>query len=475
MHYITGTDRSQTLLLPPAIDDYVGPDNPVRFIDAFVDGLDLTGLGFARAMPKRTGRPSYHPADLLKLYIYGYLNSVRSSRRLETETHRNLEVIWLMRQLRPDFKTIADFRRDNRAAFKGVFRQFVRLCADLNLYGKEILAVDGTRLKAVNNRDKNFTKAKLAKQLHEMDQRLDAYFKDMAVADRAETGSDNVQNIVAKIERLQVRKTKLKATQQELIKNGQDQISLTDPDARSMHSGTRIGVGYNVQIAVDAKHHLIAEQEVHSKVSDQGLLAETTRAAKDNLDIEEIIVVADGGYYQIDDLAACEDDNITPYVPAKRSKTYKGGDRFGKADFNFDEEENAFTCPGGSRLTPVARGTEKGKAFTTYAKRSACSRCAIKSKCTAAKEYRRVHRYDNEAVLDRVKARMKAWPQAMALRQRTVEHPFGSIKHWMGHRDFLTRRLPNVRAEFSLTALAFNIRRAITLIGVQGLIEAARA
>jgi transposase len=196
---MTGPARSQTLLLPPAIDDYVGPDNPVRFIDAFVDGLDFANLGFARTMPKRTGRPSYHPADLLKLYIYGYLNRVRSSRRLETETHRNLEVIWLMRQLRPDFKTIADFRRDNRAAFKGVFRQFVRLCADLNLYGKEILAVDGTRLKAVNNRDKNFTKAKLAKQLHEMDQRLDTYFKDMAAADRAEAGSEHTQNIAAKI------------------------------------------------------------------------------------------------------------------------------------------------------------------------------------------------------------------------------------------------------------------------------------
>jgi len=394
MRYMTGPARSQTLLLPPAIDDYVGSDNPVRFVDAFVDGLDLTGLGFARAIPKRTGRPSYHPADLLKLYIYGYLNRVRSSRRLETETHRNLEVIWLMRQLRPDFKTIADFRRDNRAAFKGVFRQFVRLCADHNLYSKEILAVDGSRLKAVNNRDKNFTKAKLAKQLHEMDQRLDTYFEDMATADRVEAGSENAQNIAAKIARLQARQTRLKATQQEMAKSGQDQISLTDPDARAMHSGTRIGVGYNAQIAVDAKYNLIAEQEVHSKVSDQGFLSETTRSAKDNLGIEEVIVVADGGYYQLDDLAACEDANITPYVPATKSKTYKDGYRFGKAGFTFNQEENAFTCPGGSVLTPVARGTEKGKAFTTYAKRSACSQCAIKSECTTAKEYRRVHRYD---------------------------------------------------------------------------------
>jgi transposase len=475
MRYMTGPARFQILLLPPAIDDYVGPDNAVRFIEAFVNGLDLGQLGFSRAMPERTGRPGYHPADLLKLYIYGYLNRVRSSRRLETETHRNLEVIWLMRQLRPDFKTIADFRRENRTAFKGVFRQFVRLCADLDLYGREMLAVDGTRLKAVNNRDNNFTKAKLAKQLSEIDQKLDTYFNDMSQADRTEAGTDKTQNVAAKIERLRKKQAKLRATQQQLKETGEDQISLTDPDARAMHPGSRIGVGYNAQIAVDAKHHLIAEQEVHNKVSDQGLLTETVIAAKEVLGVDEISVVADGGYYQVDDLAACEDANITPYVPAKKPKTYKDGDRFGKTDFIYDVKQDAYICPGGSHLTKVGRGTEKGKPYTVFAKRSACTACGIKSKCTAAKNYRRIHRYDNEAVLDRVKARMAAWPQAMALRQRTVEHPFGSIKHWMGHRDFLTRRLPNVRAEFSLTALAYNIRRAITLVGVEGLIKAAQA
>ena len=475
MRYIPGSDRSQTLLLPPMIDDYVSADNPVRFIDAFVDGLDLAALGFGRAKPERTGRPGYHPSDKLKLYIYGYLNRVRSSRRLEAETHRNLEVIWLMRELRPDFKTIAAFRRDNRAAFKGVFRQFVRLCAELDLYGREVLAVDGTRLKAVNNRDKNFTKGKLAKQLAKIDQKLDAYLEEMAASDRCETGQNATQNLPEKIDRLRKRQGELRATEKDLHDSGEDQISLTDPDARAMHPGTRIGVGYNVQIAVDAKHHLIAEHEVYNHVSDQGLLAETAEAAQTLLGVDEITVVADGGYYQVDDLAACEAAKITPYVPPQKPKTYKDGERYGKADFTFDEEQNAYTCPGGSTLTPVSRGKDKGKPFTTYAKRAACTSCKIKSRCTAAKGYRRIHRYENEAVLERVKARLAAWPEAMELRRKTVEHPFGSIKHWMGHRDFLTRRLPNVRAEFSLTALAYNIRRAITLVGVSGLIEATRA
>ena len=270
MGHISGEDRSQLLLLPDAVDDYVGPDNPVRFIDAFVDSLDLEETGFQRVRPNDKGRPGSDPADLLKLYIYGYLNRVRSSRRLEVETHRNLEVIWLLRQLRPDFKTIADFRRDNRSAFRQVFREFVRLCRELDLYGRELIAVDGTRIKAVNNRDRNFTRATLKRDLQRIDDQLERYLEQMNEADAnaASGGGNSVADLQDKIASIRKRKETLEGHRQKLDETGEAQLSLTDPDSRSMHSGTRVGVGYNVQLAVDSKHNLIAEQQVHSKVSD---------------------------------------------------------------------------------------------------------------------------------------------------------------------------------------------------------------
>ncbi len=267
MRHIPGIDRSQVLLLPEAVDDYVGRDNPVRFIDAFVDGLDLATAGFERATPKATGRPGYDPADLLKLYIYGYLNRVRSSRRLEAESKRNLEVIWLLRRLSPDFKTIADFRRINRAAFRQVFREFVRLCRELELFGRELVAVDGTRIKAVNSRERNFTKAKLEKALAESDERLSRYLDRLDEADGQDesgTGGGEVENIREKIAAIQGRRERFEEHRDALAASGEDQLSLTDPDSRAMHAATRVGVGYNIQIAVDAKHKLIAEQQVHS-------------------------------------------------------------------------------------------------------------------------------------------------------------------------------------------------------------------
>ena len=314
MAHVLGEDRSQLLLLPDAVDDYVGPDNPVRFIDAFVDSLDLEEAGFQRVRPNDKGRPDYDPADMLKLYIYGYLNRIRSSRRLETETHRNLEVIWLLRQLTLDFKTIADFRREDRNAFRQVFRQFVRLCRELDLYGRELIAVNGTRIKAVNNRDRNFTRAKLKRDLQRIDDRLERYLEQMNEADTNEaTGRANsVADLQDKIATIRKRKETLEGHRQKLDETGEAQLSLTDPDSRSMHSGTRVGVGYNVQIAVDSKHNLIAEQQVHSKVSDLGLLAETATAARENLAVDEIDAVADGGYYKIEDIEDCEAGGSRP-------------------------------------------------------------------------------------------------------------------------------------------------------------------
>ena len=309
MAHIPGDDRSQLLLLPDSVDDYVGPDNVVRFIDAFVDGLDLQAAGFGRVQAKTTGRPGYDPADLLKLYIYGYLNRVRSSRRLAVEARRNIEMIWLLRRLTPDFKTIADFRRDNRTAFRQVFREFVVLCRELDLFGRELIAVDGTRIKAVNSRERNFTKAKLARALAESDERLARYLKQLDDADRDDKdapGGGTVEKLQEKIAAVKGRRERLEGHGKALAESGEDQLSLTDPDARAMHSSSRVGVGYNIQIAVDTKHKLIAEQQVHNKVSDLGLLTETAAAARENLGVDKIDAVADRGYFKIEDIEACE-------------------------------------------------------------------------------------------------------------------------------------------------------------------------
>ena len=478
MAYITGEDRSQLLLLPDAVDDYVGSDNPVRFIDAFVDGLDLEAAGFQRVQPADKGRPGYDPADLLKLYIYGYLNRIRSSRRLEVETHRNLEVIWLLRQLKPDFKTIADFRRDNRAAFRAVFRQFVRLCRELDLYGRELLAVDSTRIKAVNNRDRNFTRAKLKTHLQRIDERLDRYLDQMneADADDAGDGSVAVANLLDKIASLRNRKEALERHRQTLDDTGEAQLSLTDPDSRSMHSGTQVGVGYNAQIAVDTKHNLIAEQQVHSKVSDLGLRAETAAAARENLAVCEIDVVADRGYYKIEDIAACEAAGITPYVPRPDRSTARNSGHFPKSEFQYDAATDTYRCPAGERLKPLYRGSvdksHTGTYVVSYVNRAACRVCTLRERCTK-KTYRSLKRFENESTMERMADRLAARPGMMARRRKSVEHPFGSIKQWMGQGAFLTRRLGNVRGEFSLTALAYDMRRAMNLVGIPTLIAVA--
>ena len=304
MPHIVGHDRSQLLLLPESLDDYVGPENPVRVIEAFVEGLNLPAAGFARVEAEETGRPGYRPADLLKLYIYGYLNRIRSSRRLEAETHRNIEVIWLLRHLKPDFKTIADFRRDNRKAFRPVFRQFVLLCKQLDLFGRELLAVDGTRIKAVNNKDRNFTRASLAEFIKLADARLDDYLQRLDQSDASEitTGGSRVKNLAEKIAAIRQRRMRCEEMLAHLDQTGEEQISLTDPDSRAMAAHTRVGVGYNVQVAVDTKHKLIVEQQVTNQVVDMGLLTQTAAPAKEVLGVETIAVVADRGYFSIEDI-----------------------------------------------------------------------------------------------------------------------------------------------------------------------------
>jgi transposase len=418
MAHISGHDRSQLLLLPEAVDDYVAADNPVRFIEAFVDGLDLAALGFTGTVPKATGRPGYAPADLLKLYIYGYLNRVRSSRRLEAETHRNIEVIWLLRHLKPDFKTIADFRRDNRKAFRPVFRQFVLLCKQLDLFGRELLAVDGTRIKAVNNKDRNFTRASLAEFIRLADKKLDDYLQRLDQSDATEqtAGGARVANLAEKI----------------------------------------------------------VEQQVTNQVLDMGLLTETAEPAKEILGVETIDVVADMGYFKIEDIEACEKAHMVPYVPRpQRGPSVRKG-LFRKDEFKYDAETDSMICPAGQRLHPYTSSLLRGLKKINHANRAACRDCPLRSRCTG-NQFRSVSRLENEAVLDRMAARLALRPGILGQRREAVEHPFGTIKQWMYQGAFLMRGLEKVRAEFSLTALAYNIRRVLNLVTFDKLMVAMKA
>jgi transposase len=476
MTHITGHDRCQTLLLPESLDDYVGAENPVRFIEGFVGSLDLAAAGFARVQAKQTGRPGYAPADLLKLYIYGYLNRVRSSRRLEAETHRNIEVIWLLRHLKPDFKTIADFRSDNRNAFRPIFRQFVLLCRQLDLYGRELLAVDGTRIKAVNNKDRNFTRASLTQFINLADAKLDDYLQRLDQSDVTENGTvgSRVKNLAEKIAAIGKRRARCKAMLAELDRTGEDQISLTDPDSRAMAAHTRVAVGYNVQIAVDVKHKLIVEQQVTNQVVDLGLLTQTAEPAKQILGVETIAVVADRGYFKIEDIEACEKAGIEPYVPRpQRGPSVKAG-LFRKDEFQYDPASDSYVCPAGRRLHPYSSSLLRGLKKINYVNKLACDDCAIRARCTGGK-FRTVSRLENEAVLDRMQVRLAKRPDVLDRRRETVEHPFGSIKQWMNQGAFLMRGLNKVRAEFSLTALAYNLRRVLNLVGFAELMAAVAA
>ena len=475
MTHISGFERSQLLLLPEAVDDYVGADNPVRFIDAFVDELNLAAAGFVRVEAKATGRPGYAPADLLKLYIYGYLNRVRSSRRLEMECHRNIEVIWLLRNLKPDFKTIADFRRDNRAAFRSVFREFVLLCRRLDLFGRELLAVDGTRIKAVNNKDRNFTRNSLQDFIRAADERLEDYLRRLDEGDVEEGGTGGgvrTKNLAEKIAALRETRGRYAAMLADLERTGESQISLTDPDSRAMAAHTKVGVGYNIQLAVDAKHKMIVEQAVTNQVIDMGLLTQTAEPARAILDVETIDIVADRGYFKAEDIEACEKAGVVPHVPKpQRGSSVRRG-LFRKDEFCYDADRDMYICPAGETLSPNHEGKLRDLKKIDYSNPAACPTCPLRPRCTT--NLRRVSRLENEAVLDRMAARLKARPEILDRRREIVEHPFGSIKQWMNQGAFLMKGLDNVRAEFSLTALVYNLRRALNVLGVETMTAAIR-
>jgi transposase len=475
--FVEGADRGQSTLFPAVLDDYVGEDNPVRAIDVFVDGLDLAKLGFDGVQPLAMGRPAYHPATQLKIYIYGYLNRVQSSRRLERECQRNVELVWLTGRLIPDFKTIADFRKDNGEAIRKVCRAFVLLCRRLELLGDASVAIDGSKFKAVNNRDKNFTEAKMKRRLEQIDQSIARYLSQLDTADRQGPAVPEAKTtrLKEKIATLRQEIERLNALNAQMMASEDKQISLTDPDARSMAtSGKGSGiVGYNVQCAVDTTHHLIVAHEVTNVGTDRSQLSNMAEQARMEIGAETLEVVADRGYYEGEEILACETVGITVTLPKPMTSSAKAAGRFGKQDFIYVAADDVYRCPAGERLTYRYTNEEDGKTLRRYWT-AACQACTLKAQCTPGKE-RRISRWQHEAVLETVQDRLDRNPDKMRVRRQTVEHPFGTIKAWMGATHFQMRTLPKVATEMALHVLAYNMKRVMRILGIGGLMAAMRA
>jgi len=469
MGYVKGEDRNQAVLFPESIDKYVAEDDPVRFIEVFVDALDLAKLGFKRATPADLGRPGYHPGDMLRLYVYGYLNGVRSSRKLEKETGRNLELMWLMRNLRPDFKTIANFRKNNLEAIKEVFREFTLMCKQMGLFGGELIGIDGSKFKAVNSKKRNFTVAKLAKRISKIDEKIDEYVRGMDETDEqeAQIGEVDKEELKRRIEELQKRKKKYQQIDEQLKKSGDDQLSQTDPDSRLMKTHDGMDVCYNVQIAVDSKHKLIIEQSVTNEGSDHNELAKMALLAKQTLGVEQVDAVADKGYYDSSEVKKCDESGITVYVP--RRKAGRQRNKFSKDEFTYKSDRDVYVCPAKKELRYRGRGTEKGRGIKYYVA-SACGDCALKTQCTDA-AFREIKRLADEEVLEQMAKRVRGHPEIVRFRKALVEHPFGTIKRTMNQGYFLLRTKKKVAAEFSLTALAYNMKRVMKEVGVSRLIQ----
>ena len=470
--FIEGENRSQSTLFPESLDEYIAPDNAVRVVDAFVNKLALQSLGFNRAEPRATGRPGYQPATMLKIYVYGYLNRLHSSRRLDRESHRNVELIWLTGRLMPDFKTIADFRKDNRKAIKRVCVEFVGVCRELELFSATLVAIDGSTFKAVNSRDKNFTRKSVQRRLERTQANIARYLAKLDAVDKAEPEIREVTTaeLKQKIASMEAKMEELKQHEVEVQAPPGNQVSLTDPDARSMmKAGGGSSVSYNVQTAVDSQHHLIAAHEVTNATSDRSQLSSMAEKARSALQSKALTVIADPGYYKGEEIVACYDAGITALVPKTNTSSARTTGRYSKADFRYDAVRNEYICPAGEYLTYRFNSVERGQTLWIYT-RNDCSSCALQAKCTTSNA-KRVKRWEKEHRLDAADVLLKKNPDAMRQRKRLVEHPYGTIKHWMGSTHFLMKRLPNVQAEMSLHVLAYNLRRAINILGVPRIME----
>ena len=476
--FVEGVDRGQSTLFPECLDDWIGEENPVRVIDVFVDELDLAALGFSGVDPEATGRPSYHPAVLLKLYIYGYLNRVQSSRRLEREAGRNVEVMWLTGRLVPDHKTIADFRKDNGRAIRQVCARFVVLCRTMGLFTEASVAIDGSKFKAVNNRDRNFTHAKMARRRAQIEESVARYLQQLDTADRQEPSealATKTTGLREKIAKLGEEMQRLQALEARMLATPDQQISLTDPDARSMAtSGRGSGVvGYNVQAAVDIEHHLIVAHDVTNVGTDVSQLAPMAQLTKAALETDRLEVVADRGYFSSEQILACEEAGVTVTLPKPQTSGNRVKGRFVKQDFRYVASEDVYVCPAGEKLTYHYTNQEDGRVLRRYWT-SACHTCAIKDRCTSGKE-RRITRWQHEHVVEAVQRRLDAHPEKMRQRRETAEHPFGTIKARMGATHFLMKTLKRVSTEMALHVLAYNLTRAMNILGTGPLIDAMRA
>jgi transposase len=480
MNHITGTPREQLIMFPDAIEDYISADNPVHFLDAFVDTLDMASMGFQHAAPKETGRPPYQPKDLLKLYLYGYLNRIRSSRLLERESTRNLEVMWLLKRLSPDHKTISRFRQQHADAMRSVFKQFVLLCQKASLFGAELVAIDSTKFTASNARDRVKTREHLDKSLQRIHQSITDYLTQLEENDQRESA---VEKSPVTKETLQQKITELKsyASQFEEAKLKLDQstnkhISLTDPDCRLMKNERRIEPAYSVQTAVDAKHFLIIDYELTQDAADNNHLSVVAQQAQKTLQIDELTVCADAGYYDCVDLKSCEDYNITAYVPTPRqkvsTKTNVPTPEYYPDKFTYDTQTDTYLCPQGQTMHRFAsKRKEKDQRLIYLYRTPACKECPVRSACTPSKRGRYINRWEHEYVLENLKKRLALAPQIIKQRKAIIEHVFGTIKKVWGYGALLLRGFHNVGSEFALMMLTYNLRRAMNIVGVRPLIQ----
>lgn len=474
MRYIEGINRHQSLMFPQLLDEYIDEGNAVCFIDAFVDGLNLLELGFTRSATSKPGRKPYSPADLLKLSIYGYLNKIRSRRQLEESTYRNVEGMGLMRKLSPDFKTIADFRGDNRKALKKVFREFVMLCKAMDLFGCELIAIDGSKFSAVNHHDRNYTKDKLNNLLQEINEKIDAYFAQLQQPDQAESDvkEPTSRELPEKIEHLKERQAKLQQLQEQLEESGESQVSLTDADSRMMKSNKGSDVSYSVQIVTAAKHKLIGDCEVTNDINDMNRLTNMAIKAKNILGVDKIDATADTGYPNEPEVEKCKRENITCYIPKPKSNSSNSNAQlFTKAAVKYDADPDCYLCPANQKLSYWGQTKWSNKEEQKKYRCLSCKDCLLRTQCLGKKRGNRyIYRGIHEDLLDQMEQRMLKNPEIVKKRKELVEHPFGTMKHWMDQGYFLMRGFEKVTAEMSLTALCYNIKRLLNIFDVKQLI-----
>jgi len=465
MDHIRGQSRQQSTLFPEVLDDFIPAEHPVRVVDAFVDSLDLAALGFAKTETAATGRPPYHPADMLKLYLYGYLNQLRSSRRLERESARNVELLWLLKRLCPDFKTIASFRKDNPEAIVGVCRAFTRFCREQALFGAELIAIDGSKFRAAASNKAVYTPKRIGRELARLDARIQAYLAALDVADAAEPKAPGAGSTAEALAVLQQRRGELQALAADMSANGMKQHVATEPEARLMRkAGGGHAVSYNVQTAVDAKNKLIANHDVTNEGNDHCQLSPNARAAKQALGTKRLTVVADVGYQNGEQGAECEAAGITAVVPSQRPVNPRGK-YFDKSRFLYEPEHDQYRCPAGEVLR-VYKTDRKAK--VRYYSTPACETCPLRGQCTQAKR-RTVNRHFYADQVEAMNRRAEEHPELMVQRRSLSEHPFGTIKRMTNNGRFLMRGLTNVRTEMALSVLSYNLIRVINILGVPAL------